>query len=147
VGRRGRGKGKERGERGGCAPQNENPAYATGCIPVKNKDDVMRREYLGETDARRLLVVDVTDVDGSGGIDGRAGDERVELRHENDLTDAAHVHRAQLVRSDPTRRSACQLAKSHRPTLATRRPLNEQHAVQQPTLSCQQLSLAWDLTH
>jgi len=69
--------------------------------------------YLGETDARCLLVVDVSDVDGCVGVDGRAGDECVQLGDVDDLIDAVYVHRAQLVRSDPTRGAASQLAECY----------------------------------
>jgi len=68
-------------------------------------------------------VVDVADVDGRLRIDGRARDESVELDDEDDLVDAVHVDRAELVSTHSTDRAtgASQLAERHRITIRARR--------------------------
>ena len=75
---------------------------------------------LGEADACRFLVVDVADVDRRVLVDGRAGDERVQLWDEDDLIDSVYVHRAQFVCTDPTRRAAAQLTECHCTTILVR---------------------------
>jgi len=47
---------------------------------------------LGEAHTRDFAVVDVSDVDRSVGVDGRARDESIELRDEDDLTDSVCVY-------------------------------------------------------
>ena len=68
-------------------------------------------------------MVDISDVDRRVWVYGRARDERVHLWDEDDLIDAVHMHRAQLVRTDPTRRAASQFTERHCATLVARRSL------------------------
>ena len=61
--------------------------------------------------------MDVSDVDRCVWVYGRARDERLHVRDKDDLIDAVHVHRAQLVRTDPTRSGSTQFTERHHTTV------------------------------